>query len=71
MEEGDKYEDHILSLVRAEVTKSDTNMRETIPALIKLAINIRFLATGNRYQDLSNSTINTSVSSILLVLFDI
>ena len=57
----------ILSLIHAEITK----IRHEYEALIKLVITIRFLATGNRYQDLSNSTINTSVSSILLALFDI
>jgi len=45
--------DEVLTLIKADVTKNDTIMRESIPPEIQLAITIRFLATGNSYRDLS------------------
>ena len=45
--------DELLSFIRADITKENTNMREAIPPEVKLAITIRFLATGNYYQDIS------------------
>ena len=44
--------DELFSLIEHNITKRDTNMREAIPAKIKLAITLRFLATGESYQSL-------------------
>ena len=44
--------DEILKLIEGEITKSNTNMRDSIPANVKLAATIRFLATGDSYTDL-------------------
>ena len=43
----------ILVLTRDDITKRDTPMREPIPPEIKLAVTIRFLATGTTFEDLS------------------
>ena len=45
--------DEILSLIKADICKKDTMMRDSVPPEIQLAITIRFLATGNSYRDLS------------------
>ena len=45
--------EEILSLIKDDISKKNTRMREPIPPEIQLAITIRFLATGNTYQDLS------------------
>ena len=45
--------DELLFLIKDDITKSTTHLRDPIPPEIKLAITIRFLATGNSYQDLS------------------
>ena len=43
----------ILNLIRPEVSKRNTVMREAIPAEIRLAITIRYLATRDSYVSLS------------------
>ena len=40
-------------MIRNDITKKDTPMREPIPPEIKLAVTIRFLATGTTFEDLS------------------
>ena len=45
--------DEILHIVKEDITKYSTQLREPIPAEVKLAITIRFLATGQSYQELS------------------
>ena len=42
----------ILVLIRDDITKNDTPMREPIPPEIKLAVTIPFLATGTTFEDL-------------------
>ena len=44
--------DEIFALVENKITKKNTRMREAIPAATKLAITLRFLATGESYQSL-------------------
>lgn len=46
---------HLLSLVCPIIAKKDTNMRKAIPAAERLAITLRFLATGDSQQTLSFS----------------
>lgn len=43
----------LLSKVRPKIFKQDTNMREAIPAEIKLQITLRYLATGDSYSSLA------------------
>ncbi|XP_037917509.1 uncharacterized protein LOC119655612 isoform X3 [Hermetia illucens] len=43
----------LLDMIRPLITKRDTVMREAIPAEIRLAITLRYLATGDSYASLS------------------
>ena len=47
--------DHLLSLVKPLIEKKDTNFRKAISAQERLAITLRFLATGDSQQSLSFS----------------
>ena len=42
----------LLDMVEGEITKGNTVMRAAVPAKIKLAATLRFLATGSTYADL-------------------
>ena len=44
--------DDLLNLVGGDIMKKNTNMRDAIPANVKLAATIRYLATGDSYSDL-------------------
>ena len=44
--------EELLSLVELEIQKQDTLLRDAIPAQMKLAATIQFLASGNSYADL-------------------
>lgn len=46
----------LLELVRAKITKQDTILREAISAEERLTITLRYLATGNSYEDLKFSS---------------
>lgn len=48
--------ERILSNIRQQITKQDTNMRLAIPAHEKLAVTLRFLATGESFLSLDYST---------------
>ena len=43
----------LLGYIKEDIWKEDTHLRESIPPETKLALTIRFPATGNSYQDLS------------------
>jgi len=42
----------LLDKVYSRIQKSDTILREAIPAKIKLQVTLSFLATGNSYRNL-------------------
>nr|CAH7752897.1 unnamed protein product [Callosobruchus chinensis]CAH7760098.1 unnamed protein product [Callosobruchus chinensis] len=42
----------LLEMVRTTIEKSDTRFREAIPAEVRLAITLRFLATGDSFASL-------------------
>ena len=44
--------EEILGLIEDDITKTKTNMRDSIPANMKLAATIQFLATGDNYTNL-------------------
>lgn len=44
---------HLLELVTPLIQKIDTNMRQSISASERLAVTLRFLATGDSYKSLS------------------
>ena len=45
--------DHLLGLVENSITKEDTNFRKAISAGERLAVTLRFLASGESQQSLS------------------
>jgi hypothetical protein len=47
---------HLLSLVEPKISKESTTMRDSIPAAHRLALTLRFLASGNSYKDLQYNT---------------
>ena len=46
---------HLLSLVGRSIKKTDTNFRKAIEAAQRLALTLRFLASGNLQQSLTFS----------------
>lgn len=50
---SEKNFDRLLKLVTPIITKQSTQLREAIPSEIKLAITLRFLATGDNLMSLS------------------
>ena len=59
--------DHLLSLIRADITKKDTPMRKAISAEERLVITLRYLSAGHSHRSLSFSfrVQRTIVSSII------
>ena len=45
--------DHILVLISERITKQDTNMRKAIPADLRLALTLHYLASGEDFRSLS------------------
>lgn len=45
--------DHILSMIRDDITKEDTPMRKAIKPDLKLAVTLHHLATGSDYRTVS------------------
>lgn len=44
--------DELLALITPEIEKKDTVMRDAIPASQRLSITLRYLATGNKFEDM-------------------
>jgi len=44
--------EYLLTLISPIISKQDTQLRNSIPAKIRLAITLRFLATGDSYKSL-------------------
>lgn len=65
---------YLLDLVRPQITKEDTVMREAVPADIRLAVTLRYLATGDSFCSLSylfhisNQCISTIVCETVTAL---
>lgn len=62
--------EYLLDKISPIITKKDTRLREAIPAKVRLAITLRFLATGDSYQSLhflfkvSNQVISAIVPEV-------
>lgn len=62
--------DQLLSLISEKIRKSSTNFRDSIPAYDRLAVTLRFLATGDSNESLmyftkmSKSTICNAISEV-------
>ena len=67
---------HLLSLVRPKIEKQNTNFRKSIPAESRLALTLRFLASGESQQSLSYSfrigrtTVSKIVSETCVAISD-
>ena len=59
--------DHLLTLVSPKIAKKDTSFRKSIPAAERLALTLKYLATGDAQQSLSYSfrISKSSVSRII------
>lgn len=44
--------EYLLNKVSTQISKQNTQLREAIPARIRLAVTLRYLATGDDYQSL-------------------
>ncbi|CAI6352409.1 unnamed protein product [Macrosiphum euphorbiae] len=42
----------LLEMIRPKITKQDTNMRLSVTAEERLIVTLKYLATGNSYEDL-------------------
>jgi len=66
----------LLNMVMPSITKNDTNFRKAIPAQDRLAITLRFLATGDSYHSLSylfkisKQTISRTVPEVCKAIVD-
>ena len=68
--------EEIFQLIKYDIRKENTNMREPIPPRLKLAATIRFLATGVSYKGLQiqyrihNSTLSLFVPEVSQAIFN-
>nr|CAH7738354.1 unnamed protein product [Callosobruchus chinensis] len=44
--------EYLLNKVSTQISKQNTQLREAIPARLRLAVTLRYLATGDDYQSL-------------------
>jgi hypothetical protein len=67
---------YLLQLIAPIISKQDTNFRDSIPANTRLAITLRFLATGDSYRSLmhifkvSSSEISLIIPEVCRVLIE-
>lgn len=59
--------DLLLTMIEPAITKKTSNMRKPIPANIRLAITMRYLATGDNYRSL-HDLFKVSNSAITLII---
>nr|CAI5856995.1 unnamed protein product [Callosobruchus analis] len=68
--------DYLLSLIEGKISKSNTNYRDSIPAYDRLAVTLRFLATGDSYESLmffskmSKATICNVISEVCAAIVE-
>jgi len=58
----------LLSMVAPLITKMNTNMRESISANERLAVTLRYLATGRTFEDLKFTSIISPTTISLIVI---
>ena len=67
---------YLLSLVKEKIEKKDTRFRKSIPASARLAITLRYLASGETQQSLSynyrvgRSTVSNIVSETCIAIYE-
>lgn len=59
--------EHLLSIIAPKIIKKDTSFRQAIPASQRLAVTLRFLASGDSYNSLSYllKILKQAISSIV------
>ena len=68
--------EEIFQLIKDDIRKENTKMREPIPPRLKLAATIRFLSTGESYKSLQfqfrihNSTLSLFVPEVCQAIFN-
>ena len=68
--------EEIFQLIKDDIRKENTKMREPIPPRLKLAATIRFLSTGESYKSFSfqfrihNSTLSLFVPEVCQAIFN-
>lgn len=55
--------EYILDKISPIISKNDTQFREAVPAKTRLAITLRFLATGNSYKSLHFYSVSSQLIS--------
>lgn len=69
--------DHLLALVKPHIEKSNTSMRECIPASDRLVLTLRYLATGDSYRSMNKlfsipqPTISTIIPRVLEAIYKV
>lgn len=69
--------DHILTMIRERITKQDTVMRKAIPADLKLALTLHYLASGedfgsiHKHWRVGKSTATYIVSDVCTALWEV
>lgn len=69
--------DYLLSLVRPHIEKQDTNMRSSISATNRLALTLRYLATGENFTSLQyifripQTTISRIIPEVLDAIYKV
>lgn len=69
--------EYLINLVGDRISKKDTNYRQAIPVKERLAITLRFLATGDSYHSLmyvfkvSKQSISVIVPEVCEALIDV
>jgi len=65
---SDVIYNQLLNMLRPFITKMDTNMRDSIPANERLAVTLRYLATGRSFEDLKFSSIISPTTISVIVI---
>lgn len=65
---SDVIYNQLLNMLRPFITKMDTNMRDSIPANERLAVTLRYLATGRSFEDLKFSSIISPTTISMIVI---
>ena len=61
--------DELLTLVKPEIEKETTKLRDPIPSALKLAATIRYLSTGSNYADLIKNSFSSTFLFFPVMLF--
>ena len=61
--------DELLTLVKPEIEKGTTKLRDPIPSALKLTATIRYLSTGSNYADLIKNSFSSTFLFFPVMLF--